>query len=479
MTVRARRLPKRSAWEQEAVPAPASAAGVVDVAAAVGNRAFAAFVQREAAAQQRVSDRPHPRLPAGTPAWAQDGEIVLGPPAALLSPQERADVVHHETIHVLQQRAAPVEETSMARERAERLADRPRGSVPSPAELRAPVPRLLAAPVKGKAATGFTRLFAGEGKIIGEVVDGVTVRAELSYRDLGIEAPVDPKSEFGTATMTDLQFLSCGNRSFPRLKAVGDAIRAVAKRVAAVNGAIPAGSPWRVDLALIVNEASRLHFADGKALLVISHTDFERAGPETAAHEAAHAVFESHSHPDPKHPDALAPDAFALRLADLFLRLARTPPVSLPSAPFGKRKPPLKGGDGGPEQPAGLVMVTDSLWSGGAGTEGHPWDGPDEFFASAFGAFVSEPKLLAQMIDHYAPLDASIKSGGAELLKLLAAVKDPKAAQAVKPPAAAQQKDATDAIRRRESPASTIKERLGAILHPETLPPESVTCPAR
>jgi hypothetical protein len=333
--------------------------------------------------------------------------------------------------------------------------------------------------VKGKPATGFTRLFAGEGKIIGEVVDGVTVRAELAYHDLGIEAPVDPKSQFGTATMTDLQFLSCGNRAFPKLQEVGVAMRAVAKQVAAVNGAIPAGSPWQVDLVLIVNEASRLHLADGRALLVLSHTDFRQAGPETAAHEASHAVFESHSHPDPKHPDALAPDAFALRLSDLFLRLAKTPPVPLPSEPFKKQRPPLKGGGGGPEQPAGLVMVTDSLWSGGASTEGHPWEGPDEFFASAFGAFVRDQQLLAQMIAHYAPLDASIKSGGAELLALLTAVKDPKAAQALQPPATAQQKSATEAIRQRESPASTIKERLGAILKPETMPPEAVTCPAK
>ena len=144
----------------------------------------------------------------------------------------------------------------------------------------------------------------------------------------------------------------------------------------------------------------------------------------------------------------LAPDAFALRLSDLFLRLAKTPPVPLPSEPFKKKRPPLKGGGGGPEQPAGLVMVTDSLWSGGASTEGHPWDGPDEFFASAFGAFVRDREfLLAEMIAHYAPLDASIKSGGAELLTLLTAVKEPKAAQALQLPAAEQQESATEAIR--------------------------------
>jgi hypothetical protein len=312
------------------------------------------------------------------------------------------------------------------------------------------------------------------------VVDGgVTVRADLSYRELGIQAPVDPNSKLELATMTDLQWLSCGNRAFPKLQQVGVAMKAVAKQIAKVNDAIPAGSPWRVDLALIVSEASRLHLADGKALLVISDKDFKTVGPETAAHEAAHAVFESHSHPDPKDPEALAPDAFALRFADLYLRLAKTPPVPLPKDSFKTRKPPLKGDGSGPEQPAGFVMVADSLWGGGASTEGHPWEGVDEFFASAFGAFVHDPKLLTQMIDHYAPVDAAVKSGGAELLTLLKAVKDPKAAKAVKPPATAQQKDATEAIRQRESQASTIKQRLGAILDPEKLPPEKVTCPAK
>jgi hypothetical protein len=380
---------------------------------------------------------------------------------------------------VLQQRLAPAEETGAARDRAERLADRPRGSLPSPAELSAPAPRLLAAPIKGKPATGFTRLFAGDGQIIGEVVaSGVTVRADLGYRELGIEAPVDPKSKFGTASMTDLQWLSCSNQAFPKLQAVAKGMGAVAKQVAAVNGAIAAGSPWKVEQVFVVSEASRLHFADGKAFMVLSQKDFETVGPETAAHEASHAVFESHSHPDPKHPDALAPDAFALRLADLFGRLAKTPSVPLPKEPFKKEKPPLKGDDG-QHQPAGLVMVTDSLWSGGAATEGHPWEGVDEFFASAFGAFVRDPALLAQMIAHYAPLDAAVKDGGAELLSLLAAVKDPKAAKGIKPPDAAAQKGATEAIRARESQPSKIKERLGAILSPETLPPETVSCPAK
>lgn len=454
------------------------------MAAAVGNRAFTALVQRatdtEATAPGRISLRPHPRLDAGTPAWAEDGEMVLGAPSIGLSQSERADVIHHEMIHALQQRTAPVEETGAARERAERLATRPCGDFPSPDALRAPAPRLLAAPIKGKPATGFDRLFAGDGEVIGEVVAaGVTVRTSRSYADLEIEAPIDPSSRFGTASMTEPQYLACGNRSFATLKKTAKKLRAVAKAVARANGVIAAGSPWRVEQVFVVSEASRLHFADGRALITIALDDFANAAAETAAHEASHAVFESHSHPDPGKPDVLAPDTLALRISDLFLRLSQTKPVPLPSKPFNKQKPSLKAEADDELRPAGIVMVTDGLWSGGAMTDGHPWDGPDEFFASAYGAFVTDPALLRRMIAHFAPADASIKQAGAELLTLLSATKDSKAQGSLQGLATGARDAATQAIRARESQPSTIKQRLGAIVDPEKLPPGSVTCPRK
>ena len=365
----------------------------------------------------------------------------------------------------------------------------PRGIAPSgsptaraaaslrPEELSAPAPRLLAAPVKGKAATGFTRLFAGDGEIIGEVVDsGVAVRAELGYRELGIEAPVDPKSDFGTATMTDLQFLSCGNRAFPKLQAVGTAMRERRQAGRGVNGAIAAGSPWRVEQVFVVNEASRLHFADGQALMVLSHKDFDSNGPETAAHEASHAVFESHSHPDRSSPRPSAPDAFALRLADLFLRLAKTPSVSASERAVQEAAAAAEAGGDGPQQPAGL-------------RDGHRQ--PVERRRDHRGASVGRPRRVLRqrprrlrprseaarrMIAHYAPLDASSRARG-RAASLLTAAEGPrvKALQRPRRPA----EGATEAIRQRESQPSTIKERLGAILSPETLPPETVTCPAK
>ena len=282
-----------------------------------------------------VASGPHPDLDPETPAWAEDGRIVVAPRAFVLPPTEQAELVQHELIHVIQQRFAPVEETPAARDRAERLADRPLGDLPSPRDLQAPAPRLLAAPVTGKQAEGFARLFAGADRIIGEVVDGgVTVRAERSFTQLKIEAPTDPKSQFGAKTMTDLQFLACGKKSFASLKGLATKMRAVAKRVAGVNDSISKGSRWRVELVLVVSEESRLHEVDGKPLITISHEDFDHSGPETAAHEAS--LFESHTHP--KDPSALAPDAFALRFADLFGRLAKTTGVPLPTDPFSKSR---------------------------------------------------------------------------------------------------------------------------------------------
>ena len=454
------------------------------MASALGNRAFTALVQRapatEAAAPGRISMRPHPQLDPATPAWAEDGEMVLGPPALGLSQSERADVIHHEMIHAVQQRVAPAEESGAARERAERLAERPRGEFPSRDALSAPAPRLLAAPIKGKPATGFDRLFGGDGQVIGEVVDGgVTVRTSRTYADLKIEAPVDPKSEFGAATMTELQYLACGNKSFATLEKIAKKLRGVAQAVARANGAIAAGSPWRVEQVFVVNEASRLHFADGKALITLELNDFANAAVETAAHEASHAVFESHSHPDAAKPDVLAPDTLALRIADLFLRLSKTQAVPLPSKPFKKQKPSLKAGAEDEVRPAGIVMVTDGLWSGGALTDGHPWDGPDEFFASAYGAFQTDPALLRDLIAHFARADASLKQAGEELLMLLAAMKDAKAQKSLKGLATDARDAATQAIRARESPPSTIRQRLGAILDPEKLAPESVACPKK
>ena len=317
--------------------------GVLRLASAVGNQAS----PRTWRSRRRGRGRP-PSVPP-TPSGAAAGHAGLGGgrpdhPGAVVAaalPVERADIIHHETIHVLQQRCAPADESGEARRRAEALAQWPQGDLLTAEELLAPAPRLLAAPVTGKPASGFTRLFAGDGEVIGEVsVGGVTARDRRSYEKLGIEAPVDPKSQFGTATVSDLQYLACGDKAFPVLAKVAEGLRKVAQRVAAVNESIPKGSGWRVEQVFVANEASRLHVADGAAPDHARAGCLDRAAAESAAHEASHAVFESHTH---ARPDAgLAPDAFSLRLADLFGRLGGTTTVPIPTEAFTKKPPPLK-----------------------------------------------------------------------------------------------------------------------------------------
>jgi hypothetical protein len=430
-----------------------------------------------------VSPHPHPELQLAAPAWAEDGRIVLGPAAFLLPPEERESLVRHETIHALQQRLAPSDDSPQARARAERLADRPSRELPPLDSLLAQAPRLLAAPVKGTPEKGFTRLFGGNDGIIGEVVEsGVTVRAARSYGQLGISAPVDPKSKFGTSTMTDLQFMACSGKSFASLSGLPDRMRLVAKPFAATNRLLAKDSPFRVELVLIATEASRLHFVDGKSLVTMSQDDFDNAGPETAAHEASHALFDSHTNTDRKDPTALAPDTFSLRFADLFARLAATTAVPIPTEPFAKAKPPLAGAAASAVAPAGLVMVADVLWqktSAAHLSADHPWDRPEELFASAHGAFVTDKKVLAKLIDYYAGADSSIKSLGKELLDLLAAVEDSKRLGALRPLGDPKKEAAaTTSLRPPVSGPSTVKDRLGAILNPETLPPEAVLCPS-
>ena len=422
------------------------------------------------------SPGPHPALGTATPAWAENGRVVFGTPALLLPSTAWSKLIRHETIHALQQRLAPAEETAEARQRAERLAERSGPRLPSPAELTMPAPRLLAAPVTGPPAKGFDRLFGGGDGVIGEVKEaGVTVRAERSYKQLGISAPVDPHSRLGTSTMTDLQFMACGKKSWRTLAALAAKMRATAKPIAAANAVLDPKSPRRVELVLVANEESRQHFVDGQELVTISQDDFDKAGPETAAHEASHAVFDSHTY-DVKDPTALAPDTFALRFADLFIRLGNTTPVPEPIAPFEKTKPRLKVTDPRSAEPAGYLMVADVLWqkTSTSRSDSHPWASPDELFASAYGAFLTDKAQLSTLIAYYTKADPSIKALGKELLDLLQAVKDPSALKPLADPAAAA---AARATIKPDPGKSTVKDRLGTILTPETLPPPTVECP--
>jgi hypothetical protein len=120
-------------------------------------------------------------------------------------------------------------------------------------------------------------------------------------------------------------------------------------------------------------------------------------------------------------------------------------------------------------------MVADVLWSGSGG---HPWQGPDEFFASAYGSWRHDPELLKQSIAHYAKKDKRITDFGKELLELLPLAGDTAAADALKGPA--DPKAALAALKKAGAPLDVTSGQGGLdwLLDPEKLPaPGKILCP--
>jgi len=314
----------------------------------------------------------------------------------------------------------------------------------------------------------WTHVWIGNAAIVGEVVEsGIAVRILESYADLGIDkAP-------------EYQAYECGPHDRAPIPDHVKKMRDVARKTAALNAKIPGDAKQRVTRVLIIGDAAENAYrtAFGEGLIVLARTDFDSgAYPDTIAHEASHAIFEYHSVVGSKEATARVPDALALRVAGLFDRLKATRPVPIPTARFDARRPPaLDVGESDEARPGGLVMVMDVLW---AGEGGHPWQYADEFFASAHGAYLRNPKVLRASIAHYATKDPSIKPLGEELMTLLAAVGDPRAAgrlKAPKEPKAAQER--LEAVGAAPDITGDVTQR-GWLVDPSTMPgPRKIVCP--
>ena len=160
--------------------------------------------------------------------------------------------------------------------------------------------------------------------------------------------------------------------------------------------------------------------AHGKGAILLSRRDFDaNVAGDTIAHEGAHAVFEFHAAGSTSGTGT--PSSFALRIAHLYTRLMETTPVPIPSTQFDPATPPSLTAPNSPTreatslQPAGVVMVLDTLW----GTPGgHPWDSADEFLASALAGFIQQPERLRLIIAHYQAADERIGPLAKELLGL-------------------------------------------------------------
>ena len=409
----------------------------------------------------RVSARVPAALPAATPAWSSDGEISLGPAGLFLPPRLQRPMLRHEAFHRLHQRIAPVGDTTDARLGAERLAagaEGGRGFASLPVAMP-PAPALLAFPPQTYAP--WDQVWIGDNEIIGEVVQGgVSARIRLTYKDIGI------------TTAPESQTYHCGKHDPKPIPALVARMRKAARLAAALNDKITDKSyALRTSVIAISTGAnSAFRVVGGKGVLVVKQED---SWEGTIAHEGSHGIFAFHLGDRVK---GGSPDLLARGIAELFLELKNTTPVSIPTAPFGpKHLPPLKDDGKTTTQPAGLVMVTDTLWAGGGG---HPWDNADEFFASAHGAF-QQRALFDKIVRHYGKADAKIPPLAKRLAALLASVGDPKAVAGLKPPADAK---AVDAELQRIQPTPEITAGLDAavdlLLDPTTLRgPKTISCP--
>lgn len=322
------------------------------------------------------------------------------------------------------------------------------------------------APSRARAFAPFDRVWIGDGGLIGEVVEqGVAVRMLRDWGAVGVKKP---------------EAYECGPHDRAPIPGWVKKMRDVARLTAVANDKLPAGSAQRTAVVAITGDSSSSAYrvANGRGLVIVGVDVFDAGTyPDTIAHETSHGLYEHHSIRKGK-PEARAPDPLALRIADLFKRLDDTPGVPIPKGRFNPSKPPpleFKGKETG--RSAGHVMVMDELWAPGGG--GHPWDGPDEFFASAYGAYRTDPELLKRSIAHYAKKDTRITGWGKELLELLAIAGDETAADALKPPA--DPKDALAALKKAGAPldVSGAPGVLGWLIDPEQMPgPSPSACGA-
>ncbi|HEX6747540.1 MAG TPA: hypothetical protein VF092_09655 [Longimicrobium sp.] len=407
----------------------------------------------------RISARVPDSLPAATPAWTRNGEITLGPAGLFLPPREQRRMVRHEAFHRLHQRIAPVSDAPDARLRAERLATRAEtGATILPITLP-PAPALLAFPPQAHAP--WDRVWIGDNEIIGEVTEGgVAARIRLTYSDIGI------------TTAPESQTYHCGKHDPAPIPALVKRMRGAAKQAAALNAKIPLGTYALKTSVIAISKGANSSFRvfGGQGVLVIKEED---SWEGTIAHEGSHGIFSFHMGDRIK---GGAPDLLAQGVAELFLELEQTTPVSMPTAPFdAKHLPPLKDDGITVTKPAGLLMVMDTLWAGGGG---HPWENADEFFASAYGMY-QQKSLFDRIVAHYGKADAKIPPLAKKLSALLAKVGDPKALAGLKAPANTK---AVDAELKRIQPTPGITAGLDffvdLLLDPTRLRgPTTISCP--
>lgn len=183
----------------------------------------------------------------------------------------------------------------------------------------------------------------------------------------------------------------------PNFEAV---IPAIAKRVAGDNKLVKDPSMQVKTVIIARPTTTRFAHLNGVPVLMIDPAD---ADLPTIAHEMGHGVFHYlKGRGASKEKDAASAGAFRLKMGDIYARLSATKEVEID----------------GDSIAAGLWMVDPSQWSPGSKRE-HPWDDPDEFFASAKAAFQTDRKGLQASIAKFSKIDPAVAAPARELMALL------------------------------------------------------------
>jgi hypothetical protein len=188
-------------------------------------------------------------------------------------------------------------------------------------------------------------------------------------------------------------------------KTIRAVIPSIAKQIANANALI--GDPaFQVKLCFIVPTTTRFALFGGIPVLMLDPTS--EADSTTAAHEMGHAIFHYlTARSISGAPDASKAENFLLRIAAIYHQLANTK-MHTAKAPDGHEE----------THAVGHWIVDPSQWKPGSKFE-HPWDDPDEFFASAKEAYQADRAGLSRTIARFTKIDSKVGIPAKQLLDLL------------------------------------------------------------
>lgn len=275
--------------------------------------------------------------------------------------------------------------------------------------------------------------------------------------DAGQKAPTAPlEKTWGDTTVKHVQVDGIRFMIAEGLRTKVD-LKKLPPIAAGINGvnALITDPARRINSVAIASVTTRFAMYKKKPLLLLDHHDVDAS---TAIHEAGHALFDALRFSFKAQPDV------ALRVADIHARLSATAAVNANERKAGRAR--------SADHPAGLWIFDPSQWSKTLNTE-HPWDDPDELFASALEAHRTDRKGVEKAIAKFARRDPAAAAPARELLALIDGLQNaPTQQQALDQNAEATARAELERLRR----AGTVEDTLDLsptlkwALQPETMP---------